>query len=156
MVIAASKPGAVANFKVEIHQYFDITDLGKIKWLLGFEIRHNHDDCTIGINQCAYLESMAAQFSLLDSKPTYTPMEPGISLENPKKSKEMPDVPYKGSLQPHTLACNNFLPRCPIFHWYIGPIYTITWATPLEHNKTCNKIPIHNMKNLVNLWWKNR
>ena len=95
MVIAASKPSAVANFKIEICRYFDITDLGKIKWLLGFKIRHNHDDHIIGINQCAYLESMAARFSLVDSKPTYTPMEPGISLENPEKSKEMPDVPYQ-------------------------------------------------------------
>src|ERR1700722_7392998 len=95
MVIAGTTPAAVADFKVEIQRYFDITDLGEIKWLLGFEIRRNRRDRSIGINQAAYLQSMAARFGLSESKPTYTPMDPGIILNNPEEPEEKIDVPYQ-------------------------------------------------------------
>jgi len=39
--IAATSITLIANFKVQISEHVDITDLGKLHWLLGIEIKHD-------------------------------------------------------------------------------------------------------------------
>ena len=43
----------IAKFKTEVSKHWDLTDLGKIHWYLGFEVKHDRSARTISINQQA-------------------------------------------------------------------------------------------------------
>jgi hypothetical protein len=77
-----------------VSEKVEITDLGEIHWLLGFEIRCDRVTCTIAINQQTYLEVIAMCFRLTDAKPLYTPLEPSAIL-NKEQAPPVPiDAPY--------------------------------------------------------------
>ena len=77
MAIASSTPDSVQRFKSEISQFFDITDMGEIRWFLSFEIHRDRAARTISINQRNYIEAMANKFGQTNTKPIYLPMLPG-------------------------------------------------------------------------------
>jgi hypothetical protein len=93
MVIAGNTRTVVNSFKRELRKHFEITDLGELKWLLRFEVKHNCKVRTIAINQKTYLESMAAHFGLKDANPVYTPMEPGAVLSKDQCPRQPLNVP---------------------------------------------------------------
>ena len=64
-----------------------MTDLGEIRWLLGFEIRRDRKNRTIAINQAAYLKNVAEKFGVGDAKPIHILMEPGLVLNDDEESK---------------------------------------------------------------------
>jgi len=66
--------------KKQLADHFEIIDLGPINWLLGVGLTCNHDASTIALGQQAYIEQIITHFSLEDSRPAATPMEPGIDL----------------------------------------------------------------------------
>jgi hypothetical protein len=79
---------------VDLRKHFEITDLGEIQWLLGFEIRRDRRARTITINQKAYLEAMATRFGLTQANLMYTPMEPGAVLSKDQCPHYPIDAPY--------------------------------------------------------------
>ena len=101
MAVTGSSLAAVNSFKDEIKTYYDITDLGEIRWFLGFEIKRDRSARTISINQKAYISSMAEKFGVADGKPVYLPMLPGENLSKdqcpftPAQYDQMRDVPYQ-------------------------------------------------------------
>jgi hypothetical protein len=100
MAVTGNSLTAVNNFKSEIKEYYDITDLGEIRWFLGFEIKRDQAARTISINQKAYIQSMAAKFSVDNGKNINLPMLPGEILTcdqspfTPAQYSEMKNVPY--------------------------------------------------------------
>ena len=58
--IAASSLSLVVAFKREIAQHVEITDLGKLHWLLGIEIKRDRERRTIHLSQRSYLDSIIA------------------------------------------------------------------------------------------------
>jgi hypothetical protein len=77
MAIASSTTDSIQRFKTEIARFFDITDMGEIRWFLSFKIRHNRTARTISINQRNYIEVMANKFGQVNTKPVYLLMLPG-------------------------------------------------------------------------------
>jgi hypothetical protein len=102
MTVAGSSLDAVEGFKEEVRGKFEITDLGEMRWLLGFEVTRDRPGRTIAINQRLYIETIAARFNLTDAKPTYSPMEPNIAL-----SKEQ--CPVQPITAPYQEACGSAL-----------------------------------------------
>ena len=47
----------IVKFKIEITKYVAITDLGELHWILGIEVKHIRENCTIHLSQCSYIES---------------------------------------------------------------------------------------------------
>jgi len=80
MAVAGTQLSAVAEFKRNLVKHFAITDLGELRWFLGFEVKRDRDARTISINQRAYLHAMAAKFGVQDAKPTNLPALPGQIL----------------------------------------------------------------------------
>jgi len=56
--IAASTLLLIVAFKCQISEYVEITDLGELHWLLGIEIKCDHDCRTIHLSQCSYIDSI--------------------------------------------------------------------------------------------------
>jgi hypothetical protein len=94
MVVAGSTRATIDRFKRELKGFYGITDLGEIRWLLGFEIWRDRKNRTIGINQAAYLRNVAEKFCLGDAKPIHTPMEPGLVLTDTDDSNST-SAPYQ-------------------------------------------------------------
>jgi hypothetical protein len=95
MAVAGAPLSAVQTFKVQMAARYEITDLGEVSWLLGFEVVRNRLARTITISQRAYIEAMALHFAIVDSKPVYTPMETGADFSKPEHSKKPADAPYR-------------------------------------------------------------
>jgi len=76
--IAVTSITLITDFKAWILEYVDITDLGKLHWLLGIEIKHNREHCTIHLSQCSYIDSILHRYGLQDLKPISIPMDTNI------------------------------------------------------------------------------
>jgi Reverse transcriptase (RNA-dependent DNA polymerase) len=77
---AATSIILVDHFKTEIAKHVEITDLGKLHWLLGIEIRRDREKRTIHLSQRSYIDSILRRYNLQDLKPISTPMETHIKL----------------------------------------------------------------------------
>jgi hypothetical protein len=104
MAVTGNSLAAVTKFKSEISEYYDITDLGEIRWFLGFEIKRDRAARTISINQRAYITSMAQRFGVENGKEIRVPMLPGEILTKeqspftPTQFDQMKDVPYSEAI----------------------------------------------------------
>jgi hypothetical protein len=94
MVVAGTTIETIDRFKGELKNRYRVTDLGEIRWLLGFEIRRDRAKRTIAINQAAYLKNVAEKFCVGDAKPLHIPMEPGLVLTDDDDS-EATNAPYR-------------------------------------------------------------
>ena len=93
------------KFKAKITKHVKITDLGKLPWLLGIEIRHDHEKHTIHLSQCLYIDSILHHYTLQDLIPISTPMKTHIKLlmsQSPATTAEftqMCDIPYHEAVE---------------------------------------------------------
>jgi len=147
MVVAGNSRKSIDQFKSELGRYLEITDLGEIRWLLGFEVRRQRSERTISINQCAYIESIASRFQLLDSKPIHTPIDPGTILD----ASQCPD---KAIEHPYREACGSVLwPAIisrPDVSFAIGLLTQFMQNPSEEHWKAIRRVIkyLHTTKNL--------
>jgi len=90
----------IADFKAWISEYVDITDLGKLHWLLSIKIKRNRERRITHLYQCSYIDSILCQYGLQDLKPISIPMDTNIQLtiaQSPSttaKFAQMRNVPY--------------------------------------------------------------
>jgi len=70
----------IANFKAQISDHMEITDLGELHWLLGIEIKHDWERRTIHLSQQSYIDSILRRYGLQDLKLVSIPMNMNIWL----------------------------------------------------------------------------
>ena len=98
--IAASTCQLVDDLIEGLRKHVEVTDLGKLHWMLGLEIQCNHTAGTIHLSQRAYIDAILRCFHLSDTKPLLTPMDPQVHLSSEQapvsaaKFVAMCDVPY--------------------------------------------------------------
>ena len=95
MTVAGTPLAAVERFKKEMAERYEITDLGEISWLLGFEVTRDRQARTISLSQRSYIEAMAKRFNLTDAKPVHTPMEAGADYSKAEHLKKPTNAPYR-------------------------------------------------------------
>ena len=78
-IIAAMTP-LIHAFKAEISRHVEITDLGKLHWLLGIEIKRDREAHTIQLSQHAYILSILCRYNMDNAKPISIPMDPSTRL----------------------------------------------------------------------------
>src|SRR6266851_1503262 len=99
--IAASTAHLVEDLKAGLSRHVKVTDLSKLHWMLGIQIRPDREACTISISQHAYINSILCHHHFLDCKPLSTPMNTQVHLTSkqapstPAKFTAMHDVPYR-------------------------------------------------------------
>ena len=100
MMIVASSVHLVQEIKRQLKGKVEISDLGKIHWLLGFEVQHNCSARTLSLSRKSYIDSVVKRYGLEDAKPLSTPMDPSACLSKahlpstPKEFADMRDMPY--------------------------------------------------------------
>jgi hypothetical protein len=104
MAITANRLSYIERFKSQLTQFFEISDLGELSWLLGLKVTRDRVGCTITLSQKAYVETIVEWFRLGDAKNVQTPMEPATSLsidQSPGTHAElqaMRDIPYQRAI----------------------------------------------------------
>ncbi len=79
-----------AQFKTELCQHWEISDLGVVKYALGISIIHNRPNRIISLSQTALIDHIVEQFGQLDAHPVDTPMVPGLQITQLDKSLPIP------------------------------------------------------------------
>ena len=66
--------------KSQLLDHFKITDLGKAWWILGMEVICDHQQGTISLSQCCYVETIIDCFGVKDGQSVSTPLETNAKL----------------------------------------------------------------------------
>ena len=77
--MTGSSPKLIVVYKGKLHEWYVLTDLGPMSWLLSIQVMHNHETWAISLLQEAYIKTIIACFTLADAKPYSTPMVPSAS-----------------------------------------------------------------------------
>lgn len=91
----------IQQIKEEIADDFDITDLGEIQYLLGWEVTRDSERRTLTIGQEKYCKEVLQTDRMSNSAPVQTPMEPSIRFSKddspgtPEEKSAMAGVPYR-------------------------------------------------------------
>ena len=90
--------------KSQLSSKFDRKDLGAANFILGMEIRRDHANRKIWLNQRKYVEMVLQIFNMHGSKMVKVPIPVGVNLsveQCPKTQKEeedMSQVPYASAV----------------------------------------------------------
>jgi len=91
----------IIKFKDDLTQYFEISDLGELNWLLGLKVERNRAARTIRLSQKAYVETILEHFNLTNANTAATPMDMGAALSDSHspsthaQAEAMENVPYQ-------------------------------------------------------------
>ena len=99
--IAAKPASLVDELKKKLATRVEVTDLGKLHWLLGVEIAHDRDACVIHLTQGQYIEDIIRRYGCHNERPLSLPMGTNVRLSTdqcPKTTEEiaaMWNIPYR-------------------------------------------------------------
>ena len=80
VVLTGNSVEEMTNIKHILHSNFRINDLGLLKYFLGLEVAHS--DAGISLCQRKYYLDLLSDSSMLGSKPSSTPMDSSLRLQN--------------------------------------------------------------------------
>ena len=107
--IVGNDEPAIAEFKAQVSERYEITDLGKVRWILGMHIERDESRRLITISQEQYINNILERFGMSDCRPVSTPMDPNTTLpllKEPEPGIDVQDYQSRvGSLQ-HLLTCS--------------------------------------------------
>jgi len=75
-------PLTVNWVKNSVKEFVEITDLGEIYWLLGIELKRDHEASKLMLSQRSYISTSLYRFRLKDTKPVSTPINPVMTWQN--------------------------------------------------------------------------
>ena len=91
MAVAGRSLARITQFKNDLTNVFNITDLGELKYILGIQVKRDRKTCTISLNQTTYIHYILTRFGLQDCTLVSTPLAVKHDLsvsQSPKTEKE--------------------------------------------------------------------
>nr|AAZ28935.1 polyprotein [Phanerochaete chrysosporium RP-78] len=82
------------KLKGELSSRFEMTDLGPVRQILGYEVIRERDQRTLMLRQAAYIRKVLDRFNMADSNPVSVPMDPNTRLQKTPDAPP-PDFPYR-------------------------------------------------------------
>ena len=152
--IIASTIRLIEKLKAGLRKHVEVTDLGKLHWMLGIEVKHDQEGRTMHLSQQAYIDTILRCYNLDNLKPLSTPMDHQVCLSSeqaPASAAEfamMHDVPYHkavGALNWATLA------TCPDIAFTVATVACFA-AKPRPAHWDGVKQIFHFLKGTHNLW----
>lgn len=86
----SSSPEENERFKNQMKTIWTISDLGEVRFCVGIAIKRDKSKHTVSLSQTALIDKIIDQFGQRDAHPTKTPMDPGLKLRRPDRSKFTP------------------------------------------------------------------
>jgi hypothetical protein len=97
MTIAA-KSCEVGRIKEELASKFEVSDLGKLTKILGFEVKQSQDKKTVGLFQTQYIHQLLEKYRMENCNPVATPLDHNVKftkLPDGMKDPKMDGKPYQ-------------------------------------------------------------
>jgi hypothetical protein len=94
----------ILQFKADLGNHFEMSDLGELAWILGIKVERDRDKRTISLSQTAYIDSLVKRFNLVDAPPLSIPIDPNAYLSKdqcpstPQQIDDMKNVPYREAI----------------------------------------------------------
>jgi hypothetical protein len=94
----------MADAKESVRKYFELMDMGPVKWLLGIHVERDRASRTISLSQEAYIDSVVGRFNLEDGFKVSTPLDPNVTLtkelgpDNEAEKRRMSKIPYRSAV----------------------------------------------------------
>jgi hypothetical protein len=104
MFLVGNNMGVIKKVKSQLSSKFDMKDLTAANFILGMEIKRDHANRKIWLNQRKYVETILERFNMHGSKPIKVPIPIGVNLfadQCPKTQEEEEDmshVPYASAV----------------------------------------------------------
>jgi hypothetical protein len=102
LLVTGSKLGEIGEFKKQMQERFDMSDLGKLSYYLGIEVKQ--EDSSISISQVGYAKKILKDAGMHEANPTQCPLEPGMKLSMDKEGK-----PVDATLYRRRIGCLRYL-----------------------------------------------
>ena len=80
LLILAPTMTLVQTMKDQLNKRFQMSDLGEVQVILGWQIKRKSEDRTVLIHQTDYISRILEKFGMTDAHPIATPMEGGLVL----------------------------------------------------------------------------
>ena len=93
LFVTGTNLSMIERFKFEMSKNFEMSDLGKLTYYLGIEVKQEKSGITI--NQEAYARHILEEAGLEDCNPTHIPMEPGNKLSKAEDEPEIDPTQYR-------------------------------------------------------------
>ena len=90
MIISSYKLGSIIHFKLQFGEYFELTDLDELRYMLGILVEYNHTNHLIYISQKSYLKQFFKHFDISNLHSVSTPLAISntLSLSQSSQSEE--------------------------------------------------------------------
>ena len=94
----------IKEVKMQLSSKFDMKDLGAASLILGMEIKRNHADRKLWLNQRKYTETILHRFNMQECIQVKVPIPVGVRLyveQSPKTQEEEEDmshIPYASAI----------------------------------------------------------
>lgn len=104
LVIACKSLDVLAKLKKSLNTQFTITDLGEMKYCLGFEITRHRSDRSIVMHQQSYIHQILHRANMTTCKPARSPLDASVKLsklhcpQSPEEKAHMQAVPYASTV----------------------------------------------------------
>ena len=93
LLITGSTVASILAIKTDLHNAFEMSDLGLLKQFLGLDIEQNSDG--IMVTQLKYISYLLVKFNMAECRPTSFPFLSGFSLEEGKSTPPMDCTIYR-------------------------------------------------------------
>ena len=90
-IITGSSQVIINKCKFLLNGHYSLTDLGPIHWILGIEVTHVRDNCTIFLCQPSYIDMILHCFNLQNANASGSPMVPGTTFDKSDSPSDMVD-----------------------------------------------------------------
>lgn len=96
LLITGTCVSNIDRIKKQISKEFDMTNMGKLSYYLGIEVKQEAD--YIELRQTAYAKKLLEKVGMRDCNPVKYPMEPRIQLDKDVKGKPVDSTMYKSTV----------------------------------------------------------
>lgn len=134
LVITGNDDGEIARFKEEMMKLFKMSDLGRLSFYLGIEVRQTPTG--ISLNQTAYAEKILERSGMTGCNPCAVPMEPRLKLSKQSTAPLTDATEYRG-----LVGCLRYLVHTrPDITFAVGYVSRFMEAPTTEHLAAVKKI----------------
>ena len=104
MLFVGNNLDVIKEVKSQLSTKFDMKDLGATNFILGMEIKIDHTNMKLWLNQRKYVETILQRFNMHGSKPVKVPIPTGVDLsvdqcpETQEEEEDMSHVLYASAI----------------------------------------------------------
>jgi len=100
LLLTSNNKKFLNHIKKLLQQHFEMTDLGEVQYMLGWEIARNRENRTLTISQEKYINEIVKRFNMENSKPTSIPMDTNYKAQNPTQLDKASEIkfPYREAI----------------------------------------------------------